>query len=472
MKVLLVAHGAPPELEGGTERSVVRLGTALLEAGHEARVVCGSVVWKPEPERTDDLLAEPGRPALPVHRLHRTDTHFEHWHKARSADVRARFTSLLHEHRPDVVHVHHWLRLSRDLICAAARVGIPAVVSLHDSWTTCLLAFRVRSDREGVCEESMGPMPCIACAHLHFRPETPWVDWAEEAVWLSEHRADLERELDLARAWIVPSRSHGERIARLLGRDAADAPLVVVPPVVENPPERLPAPPPPGTDRPLELVCTAHLAQHKGVHVAVEALRRLGRPAGVVLHVLGSEVDPAYATYLHELAGDVDVRFHGAYRPSELAVHPALTGAHLFLATSLGHESYGLALDEALALGLPALLTEVGAFPERARGRGWARLVPPADADALAAAIAELRDSPERLAAMRDAVPPRERLVRTGAEVAGATCEVYERAVDAGAPDVPAEEWFETRVQRHAEQEWDRQLSEQGVRDARERGDA
>ena len=46
------------------------------------------------------------------------------------------------------------------MLCSA-REHIPAVVTLHDLWTSCLIAFRVRPDTRAFCEAVIGPHPDI-----------------------------------------------------------------------------------------------------------------------------------------------------------------------------------------------------------------------------------------------------------------------------------------------------------------------
>jgi hypothetical protein len=83
---------------------------------------------------------------LTIVSVQRPDLFFDHWQKSRSVPVAERFVELLREERPAVLLVHHWIRLTRDLVFLAAREGIPAVVFLHDHWTSCLRVFRVRPD--------------------------------------------------------------------------------------------------------------------------------------------------------------------------------------------------------------------------------------------------------------------------------------------------------------------------------------
>ena len=71
----------------------------------------------------------------------------------------------------------------------------------------------------------------------------------------------------------------------------------------------------------------------------------------------------------------------------------------LFVLPSL-REGLGTAILEAMAMGKPIVATRVGGIPEAVKHGVNGRLVPPADASALAAAIKQLLAAPDRLPAM------------------------------------------------------------------------
>jgi glycosyltransferase involved in cell wall biosynthesis len=97
---------------------------------------------------------------------------------------------------------------------------------------------------------------------------------------------------------------------------------------------------------------------------------------------------------LHRLTGELSLagtaRFLGQVRD----VPGLLARAGLFVLSSLS-EGISLTLLEAMASGLPVVATRVGGNPEVVLDgqTGW--LVPPADPDALAAALLELWGNPE-----------------------------------------------------------------------------
>jgi glycosyltransferase involved in cell wall biosynthesis len=114
------------------------------------------------------------------------------------------------------------------------------------------------------------------------------------------------------------------------------------------------------------------------VDVAIDACRL----AGVPLVVAGDGPD---REALRARAADADVTFLGRVDDATLAELRA--GASIALAPSRSPETFGLAVAEAMAGALPVAASRVGAIPELLEADA---LVPPGDAEALAAAIARL----------------------------------------------------------------------------------
>jgi phosphatidylinositol alpha-mannosyltransferase len=96
-----------------------------------------------------------------------------------------------------------------------------------------------------------------------------------------------------------------------------------------------------------------------------------------------------------------DLVFVGAVPQADLPSYYA--SADVFCAPSLGGESFGIVLAEAMAVGLPVVCSDIGGYRDVVRDGTDGLLVPPRDPEALAAALAGLLDNPARLAAMGQA---------------------------------------------------------------------
>lgn len=383
-RILHAVHAFAPEPTGGTERHVSGLASAQLARGHEPIVVAGTLRWRARVEET-----EADHAGLRVLRLHRDDFHYERWHKGYHPEVSQRFDAILGRERPDVVHVHHWLRLTLDLAQRARARGIPVVVSLHDSYATCPTIHRVLPDGT-VCQTPASAAACGGCLGAEY-PD--FADLDADALRLRQEM--LLGELGAASRVLALSQSQADRMAPLLPGLRVDVqPFTSFQRLAPSP---LPPPPPP-----LHVACMGHLNPGKAQHALLEAVRGLPRPRDVVVHLFG-EIHPAsYAARLRELAAGLDVVWHGRYEYAQVEATPL----HLVALTSTLPETYGLVLDEARMLGVPVVATDRGAYRERI-GRGGV-LVPAGDVAALRDALGRLLAEPSTLQALREGVtaPP------------------------------------------------------------------
>lgn len=141
-----------------------------------------------------------------------------------------------------------------------------------------------------------------------------------------------------------------------LRRAGVEREIVVVPDLIDTDLFSPGAAPPPS---PIRLITVGYLIERKGVHHLVEALARL-RAEGldVELNVVGwgplQETLERRATTLGIAA---QVRFHGDRSPRE--VRDLLRQSHAYVSASLT-ESLGVAVIEAMSVGLPLVVTRSG----------------------------------------------------------------------------------------------------------------
>ncbi len=461
MRIVLAVHGYPPELAGGTEHSVQALARGLAGAGHHVAVIAGTNHYEQGFRTSATTDRDPASGAsFPVHRIHRGDLYFGHWQKSRSTRASLAFAALLEQLRPDVLHVHHWLRLSSDLVARAAAARVPAVVTLHDLWTTCLVTFRIRPDTQSFCEASLAPDPCLACV-AHVPPRTPWRTSRELELELQRHRADLQRELRLARIVTALCRDQAETLSRLGPWPSGTAPAIhVLPPGRDlSLPPAVPLASPSGLRR-LIVGSWGGLHWLKGTDLLIEALSRLQREGGPVveLHLAGSEAETSVVAKLRAAAAGLRVTFHGPFGAGGLPGHP-VTAVHAMVNATRAHETWGLVLDEAIALRLPMVLPRAGAFPEHVGEHRGALFYPPGDAGALAASLARLATEPDLLATLRAQLPPLHSVLPSLREHADAVLACYAAACSQGPPDAPAFAAEQDAQASRAEAAWDVELS-------------
>lgn len=147
-----------------------------------------------------------------------------------------------------------------------------------------------------------------------------------------------------------------------------------------------------GTDGVSRLVCVAAVTPRKGQHRLVEALATVTDLPWSCLLVGGIDQDPEYVDHIRTLIAKfgLEDRLHLAGPQAGAALGATYSAADLMVLTSYA-ETYGMAVTEALARGIPVLATDVGGVPEavgRAPDGGVPGiLVPPENPAAIAAEL-------------------------------------------------------------------------------------
>jgi glycosyltransferase involved in cell wall biosynthesis len=370
VKVLHAVHNYPPEFRGGIERVVEALVAEERRAANAVTVLAGSESCAQAPEIRREI-----HEGAPVFRLLRGPGLRDPIDPFR-ADLCGPVDAVLAEVKPDVLHVHHWFNLGGDLVRRAARRGIPAVVTLHDSFATCGLFFRL-PDGATPCDLPQAEANCVPCIGERFG-----VDAEEIRFRVKMRREGFAAELLSARAVMAPSTAHARALA------AHVPPGVRIEAVAPGSPPADPAPRAPRAG-PLRVLHFGNLCRVKGVELLSRAAAAAD-PSGrtIRLTLAGNVVEPDLATGNARLTGPYDTRtLRELAADSDVAAFP-----------SYARESYSLVVDEALRLGLPVLVADRGAARDRVGGRGLA--LPAGDERAWTAALATFARDPAQLDAM------------------------------------------------------------------------
>lgn len=397
MKVCLVSNLYPPDVLGGAEVVVGQLARGLQAAGHEVTVVAtaprdragrqtvdGIRVHRLDPANIYWAGEAAGRPRILKPLWHFVDL----WNPVMYQRLRA----LLVAEGPDVVHTHNLGGLSSAAWSATSATGLPLVHTPHDHSLTCVRA--VRMTRRGrVCERQ-----CSPCAL-----RSGW----------------LERRSRAVDAVVAPTRFVLERHRELGFFPRADTAIVPwgAPPVGAT------VGPPRGDQGPVRCLFLGGLEPHKGIGVALDALRRApDARASLDIAGAGTMADACRAAALL----DPRIRFHGFVTGEEK--ERLLGSADVLLFPSLCWEAVGLVMLEAFAHGVPVIASRTGGVPEFIEDGRTGFLVNPGDAAALATHIGRLAANRDVIETMRDAC--RASAARfTWARTVGELVEVYKAAL-------------------------------------------
>lgn len=154
-------------------------------------------------------------------------------------------------------------------------------------------------------------------------------------------------------------------------------------------PDSGPLPRPPGAF--VSLVACSSIRRHKGIHLAVEAMRDL--PANHVLWVTGDRGDPGASAYVAELersAQRLGVGGRLVFLGVRRDIHRVMAEADAVVVPSIWEEPFGLVAAEAQLAGVPVVVSRRGSLPEIAGDGELGLVFDPADPRSLAGATSTL----------------------------------------------------------------------------------
>ncbi|HEY7292860.1 MAG TPA: glycosyltransferase family 4 protein [Vicinamibacterales bacterium] len=299
MRILFASDWWPPRV-GGVESQGFDLASMLASRGHDVRVL---TTW-------------PNPSPLP----HGQRSRVEHLDVPMTAHIavpdprRIRaIAERIEAHRPDVVHAHGMFSpLALGTILAAARVGVPSVLTVHSL---------------------LRPVPVFAAAAMLFRAA------ANRAAVVTGVSAATVRDITRASGRAALQIPNGLAIGDwdCSRSDADDLRVVAVTRLVTK-------------KRPIDLV-----------HAFASIDRALPR-LDIRLDIAGDGPERSTLEREAERLGLRDtITFHGNCSRAEVR---ALLGRASFFAHAGSHEAFGLAVLEARAAGLPVVAMASGGLPE------------------------------------------------------------------------------------------------------------
>ncbi len=192
----------------------------------------------------------------------------------------------------------------------------------------------------------------------------------------------VEREMGAADLLLVPSEFVASEL-RALG--IADERIAVEPYGVDLSAFRPPAAGRPrSTNGTMHVLCIALVAHRKGIRTLVAAARRLEHE-GFVFHLSGAVVEPSLLEGVPS-----NFRYEGIRVQSEVVA--AMQAADVFVLPSI-EDAYPLAVMEAMATGLPPIVSDHVGVAERLENGVTGSIVPAGNVDRLVDAIAAYRDA-------------------------------------------------------------------------------
>ncbi len=367
MKILQVNKYHYPR--GGADRYYLDLGERLESAGHEvayfamnhprnlktpwskyfvSRVSYNEQVWK-------YALKIPGRTLY-------------------SFEAKSKFKRLLHDFKPDVIHVHNiYHQLSPSILDAATKAKIPVVMHLHDYKLVCPNHALFVGGK--VCEKCLSGNYTACIKQRCVKDSLPASILAAGEMYL--HHKVLKIYAKNINLFIAPSLF----LKNLLIRAGWPAEKIEV----INNAFSTGLPVPLTTKREDYFLYYGRLSEEKGVDVIIKAINN---NKNLKLKIAGSgPADIDLQTLGAEAARSNRLDFLG-WREGQ-ALSTLIAQARAVIIPSRWYENFPLTALEALSFGTPIIASNIGGLPEIVNNLNGS-LVPPDDASALEQAMSEV----------------------------------------------------------------------------------
>ncbi len=279
---------------------------------------------------------------------------------------------------PDVIHVHNiYTHLSPSVLAVAKRRGIPVVMTVHDY--ALLSANYALWDKDHPLP--LGEQGLLATARTRFIKQSFLATFGLECIrrW---HR--VTGAYDNAIAHYVTPSNFVRQAVEMLG--VAAARITVAYPPIAMPPAM------PPEDKGYVLF-VGRLEAYKGVATLIAAMRKHPK---TMLRIVGE--GPENTRLVALARGMKNVIFEGFLQGE--ALWKEYAGARALVVPSLWYEPFGLVTLEAMARGVPVIVSDRGGLPEIVEDGVSGLVFRAGDAKGLAHAIGQLAGDPVLAAAV------------------------------------------------------------------------
>jgi glycosyltransferase involved in cell wall biosynthesis len=420
VKIVLAAHHYPPDHTAGVELVTRQMARWLVGRGHDVEVVCVGAIEARQglTVRTDH------QDGVVVHRL---DVHLAGQDLPLTVPFQNRaieewFAGYLARVRPDIFHGHSSYLLTASPLIAAGRLAIPSVVTLHDYWFTCPRLTLTRSNGE-ICTGEVTPEDCASCLMAE-RRRYRLLDAARSRVQRVAHGLGIPAAwwpVDPRVAAMVRERRRVlsqvlRSVDRIVTRSSLNNDLLIKsgiePRTITMVHHGLDLGGWMGSVRRepragLRVGYLGQIAPHKGVHVAVEAIREVARATDQVHLSLHGDLSrfPGYVARLRRSAADSPcITFAGAFDSGR--VEAVLAGLDVIVVPSLWHEVSPGVIWEAFAAKVPVIASNLPNLRSMVSHERDGLLFEMGDARDLARQVRGLLSDPGRLERLRAGIKP------------------------------------------------------------------
>jgi glycosyltransferase involved in cell wall biosynthesis len=425
VKILLTTHQFLPEFSSGTEVLTFELAKGLQKLGHDVSVFTGFPAADDieDSERFDSYVHK----GIPVTRFHHGRVPMGECDNIVEAEYNNQFLATyfrkyLEELEPDLVHFFHLQRLSASAIDVCHDLDIPMVMTPTDFWLVCpmnqlrkpdnslctgpdassinCLKHIVALTQSGLIAILVGMCPTMflgLAVGAMCRGDKPNSGSLSLVRALTERPAFLKARMNKLDKVVVPT----HLMEKMLQDNGLRQEKMLFLPFGINL-QYLESAPKVERSEVLRVGFIGTLAEHKGAHVLIEAVRLLSLEKNLDVRLYGKLDDfPNYVEQLKEAVGaDRRVRFSGSFPNQNIG--EVFSDLDVLVVPSIWYENTPLVIYSAQAAGCPVIASNLGGMAEVVQHENNGLLFEAGDASDLAAKLKLLIDAPDVLGRLAD----------------------------------------------------------------------
>ncbi|OEU68020.1 MAG: hypothetical protein BA863_19115 [Desulfovibrio sp. S3730MH75] len=419
MRIILTTHQFVPDYSSGTEILTFETAKVLQRLGHDVSVFTGYPTKDqvPDAERFDQYAYE----SINVVRFYHNYVPMGDQSSVLELEydnhlVASYFKKYLRREKPDVIHFFHLMRLSASIVDVCHELGIPTVLTPTDFWFICPTCQLRLPNNENCSGPKKSGVNCLRHIVANNQPSkiNAWIqifpDWVLAALVFSiKHGFNFDKRYS---PWVRALSRRPEFLQARLNRinKVAVPTQIMVSILTQNGLEKHRAISIPfglnltyleNSKRPepsniLRLGYIGTLSEHKGVHVLVEAVKKLdGKP--IELKIYGKLDDfPDYVENLRRIIqDDPRIKLCGAFPNDKIGT--IFSGLDALVVPSLWYENSPLVIYSAQFAKCPVIASNMKGMSEVIEHKKNGLLFEAGNISQLAGAIGTLLDNKDLL---------------------------------------------------------------------------
>ena len=319
-----------------------------------------------------------------------------------------KFETLVNEIKPDIVHFHHFLNLSFNLLMLSKKAGIPVVLTLADYWLICHYSAHLLNSKANICKFP-SPEECTNCYINNLldavSKKTKLILFKNSfintilkgffTVRIFKKRFSLAREvIEKADIVISPSESvkllvlkylHVNKGVKIIHHGVETEMLRKIKQISPNN---------------LRFGYIGNMGKRKGLYLLIKAFNTL-EYNNIELQIYGISTSEQQLIETFCLNKKHNIKIMGRFSN----VSEPFSNIDVLVVPSITYEGYGLVVQEAFASNTPVIASDIGALNEFVKHMKNGLLFRVGDANDLAEKMRTIAENPNLLYELKKGIP-------------------------------------------------------------------